>query len=384
MNISCRSLEVMSLTLLMLLGWVKPGWTQEAAMFSGADARSVAFSSDGRWIAAGGLVSPKVRSADPPAAVNATLDGADGIVQVWEAASEKVVFQHIDTKMEVDCVAFSPTGSLLAVGYKGRGVPWKTKLHPLIIWDVTSKKKVLTLPGVSSYQAIAFSPNGKWLATASVVNPGTIPARDASRITIWELPSGRPCHTWETSRRMVGEIRDPYFAVAFSPDSNYVAFGGNHGRLYIGHRESGKIVHKFASNDDFVIASVDFSSDGKWLATAIHEKSAINDTIIRVYDWNSKMLTTTIPAHKNTMSTVAFSPDSKVLYSAGSNPVSKMAGGTWKAWQVPGWKLLHTAKAHSLPTTALAVSPVGRCIVTGAMDGTVKLWQIPETWKKSE
>ena len=76
-------------------------------------------------------------------------------------------------KNGVNCLAFSPRGSVVASG-DGNGA--------IILWSIRDKRPLLTLKGNSSpVNAIAFAPDGRFLASAF----------DDGDLTLWDSASGR-------------------------------------------------------------------------------------------------------------------------------------------------------------------------------------------------
>lgn len=112
----------------------------------------------------------------------------------------------------------------------------------------------------SSVSAVAFSPDGKQLASAS---------RD-STVRLWDVATGAPLQTLE-------DHSDYVRAVAFSPDGKQLASASRDGTIRLW--DAGATLQKFEGHSDSVRA-VAFSSDGKQLASA----SASEDRTIRLWD----------------------------------------------------------------------------------------------------
>jgi WD40 repeat protein len=104
---------------------------------------------------------------------------------------------------EVRSVAFSPNGKLLAAG---------NRYHTVRVWDVASRKEVVTLGGhMSDVWSIAFSPDGKTLAAADT------DWKKPSKVKLWDTA------TWK--ERGAIDVPGEILSIAYAPGGDWLAVG---------------------------------------------------------------------------------------------------------------------------------------------------------------
>ncbi len=234
----------------------------------------------------------------------------DERVFVWDAASGRVLQTLSGDGGFAYDVAFSPDGSTLAGAYSNGTV---------VLWDPATGKALRPPIRVNHTEVagIAFSPNGKLLATAG--------GRDLTA-KVWTLATGE-------ERAALPGVTGRVWGVAFSPDGEFVAAAqGRYVMVWDAvnansvrsrfHAESGRVFH------------VAFSRDSRWLA------SAGWDQTVRLWDVRTGQQVGLLRGHAGHVLGVAFSPDGKRLASCGGY----QGQGEIKIWDAALWE---TNKATS-------------------------------------
>ncbi|KAF0177678.1 MAG: cytochrome C [Limisphaerales bacterium] len=197
---------------------------------------SVAFSTDGRWVAAAGG-EPGLQGQ---AAIWRVTDG--GLVRKFEG--------HFDALYSV---ALSPDGKLLATGSYDQ----KIKL-----WDTATGKEVRTLTGHNgAVYGLAFRPDGRVLASAS----------GDRTVKLWEVATGKRLDTFSQPTK-------EQYTVAFSPDGRRLVAGGVDNRIRLYAVSAGAVEgtnqlleSKFAHEG--AVLRIVFASDGATLLSSAEDRT---------------------------------------------------------------------------------------------------------------
>lgn len=155
------------------------------------------------------------------------------------------------------------------------------------------------------------------------------------------------------------------YTVAFSPDGQLLASGGNNNKAILWSVTNRKEQTTFRGHTKSVM-SVVFSPDGKALASASH------DGHIRLWNVDSKRRHAVF-THTRTgwVRGVAFSPDGQLLASGGGNQ-----HGSVMLWDVGGNQRINPMVGHAAIVESVAFSPDGRLLASASRDKTVKLWDV--------
>jgi serine/threonine protein kinase/WD40 repeat protein len=136
--------------------------------------RTVAFSPDGRWLAAATETA--------------------GRVLVWDMADKKEAdWDGLDAKAPVGAVAFSPDGKLFAAALNWWSKPTD---QPLVrVWEIANGRGKLLhdlQPGYAPAAGLSFSANSKVLAVAVGSGFGMEAPRAKQIVTLWDVRENRP------------------------------------------------------------------------------------------------------------------------------------------------------------------------------------------------
>lgn len=153
----------------------------------------------------------------------------------------------------------------------------------------------------------------------------------------------------------------PVFVAKFSPNDLYVFTGVSGGALKLWEIDTGREVKEYIGHTD-LITDIEFSADGR---TVI---STSRDHTIRFWD-----LFTGIQLKKLTNNTEAVYAAS--LNETGQQMLTGGADRVLRLWTTQG-RLVRTFAGHKSAITSAHFSPDKRFVVSGSIDGVVKVWDL--------
>lgn len=258
----------------------------------------------------------------------------------------------------VAAVAFSPDGKWLAARREG-GV--------VAIWDAGAKRLQMELPALGfggCEKALAFSPQKSLLAWAHEDEAGHKPL----------IRLGSP-----GTENIVASLIQPEAvrSIAFSPDSLTLGTMGYGGTVRLLDLESHQLVTNLPATSNSTASTstlwsksyghVLFSPDSRWLAIGELGRH------IRLVDRKTgeEQESITVSATADGIAALAFSPDSRLLAvgcGAGDNNIY--------IWDLTRNARIARLEGHSGWVAALAFSPDGKTLASAGADQTLRLWDV--------
>jgi WD40 repeat protein len=218
------------------------------------------------------------------------------------------------------------------------------------VWDVDTGQLKHDLTEESNADGVAFSPDGKTLATTSL--------RD--KVRLWDLETGQVLQTIEIADTNV-------MHVAFSPDGKILAAGGmardpnaQKGEVTLFDLATGGAKRTLTGH--IQVRAIAFAPDGKTVAAS--------GSGVKLWDVATGELQHTLS--KGVPMGIAFSPDGKTLAVATVLGEDK---GDVTLWDTRSGKLRQALEGHEHMVYAVAFSPDGRTLASGSRDQTIRLWK---------
>jgi WD40 repeat protein len=252
--------------------------------------------------------------------------GEDRAVLLWDAAEGRRLLSLVGAPdTPVTSLAFAPDGRL-AAGSKDALVR---------IWDVGSGGLLGTMTHESFVDCVAFDAPGDRLATGSDDGAHVWDARGFRRLL--DLGQGEAVH-----------------GVAFAPDGTWLAAATDDGvRLW-----------DLATREE--IHAVDLPDGATCLAASKDRLAAgSNDSRIVLIDPAAGEIAGVLRGHADPVSALAFTADGQRLVTASYDK-------TVRVWGVRDAALLAVFQGHD--EAVLSVGAAGGTLVSGAADGTMRLW----------
>jgi WD40 repeat protein len=292
----------------------------------------------------------------------------------------------------------------LAINHRETCEVWDTRSKQLVFRVRAHQADVFWKPGV---QTVAFSHNGKFLATAGM---------DKS-IKIWDAESRAEVNDLHDVYEEEGhghfrpqthfELKclrghaDTVCSLDWSPDDTRLVTAGADGSVRVWDAAAGKQKFTLVKSGP-PVQSVAWSHDGQLVA------SGGDDKTVTIWNVESRRLVFSLTGHPQPIKSIAWSPDSQRLISAGQGAfkIWNLATGALErdlpfpttdrpvcAWSPDGRRLaiagehlcvrildplsgdeLLSLRGHAGPMGAVAWSPDGKSLASVDMRGRLKIW----------
>ena len=278
----------------------------------------------------------------------------------------------------IQAVAFSSDGKFLATG-DSNGI--------VTVWDTASRREIFICKGhTRCVYSVTFSPDSTIIASGS----------DDQTVRLWDIKSGE-------FRNILKGHTSTVYSVAFNPDGTMIASGSFDQTLRLWDINNGACLRIFEGHTN-LINSVAFSIDGTMLASSSLDQtvrlwdiisgdcktldehtcsvisvafspdgatfaSGSNDQTVRVWDIKSGECSKILKGHTSSIYSIAFSFDGALLASASYDR-------TVQLWDVKSGKCCKTLQGHTSAVISVAFSPDKKMLASGSNDKTVRLWDI--------
>ncbi|MGH9928912.1 MAG: WD40 repeat domain-containing protein [Pyrinomonadaceae bacterium] len=214
------------------------------------------------------------------------------------------------------------------------------------IWDAATGRLRSSIENNERIYRASFTPEGNALMTVE----------QQGAMKLWEVETGQ----FRAQVAPKGHLENLMKSFEFSRDGERVAtffFGDT--RLW--NLKTGALLHKLP---DSQTSDATFSPDGRWLATASHDKQSAG----KIWSVETGELKLSLAATGNKSASVIFNSDGTILVTTNDRAVT--------LWDAQTGELLATLGEARYP---VAFSPDGHTVVTGARNDTAILWELRGT-----
>ena len=207
--------------------------------------------------------------------------------------------------------------------------------------------------------ALAFSPNGKYLVVGNWVG-----------VWWYDVSTWSPIALWETRRGTIA-------CITFSPNGKRIIIGNYDGEVKVWDVSSGVFVSQMARR--WTPAQLAFSADNLHFATSFRSSGVVYlwdaDTGEEVAKLSTKPEIKLEKHSKDVRRPLCFSSDGQLL--AHASPVDTNGTADFiSVWDIKTFEPIASIRDYTTQVETLAFSPCGKYLAVGDASGTLKEWEI--------
>ena len=272
------------------------------------------------------------RIAFNPDSTRLATGSGDNTVRIWDVATGQEILILTDYSSWIQSITFSSDGNRLAASSN----------NELIIWDATTGDEFLKINDGAT--ALAFSPDGKQLASADI----------DGIIKIWEVASDSQILQLSGHTNQVIDLK-------YSPDGTQIASASLDRTVRIWDADSGQALLMLAGHASGIF-EIDFSPDGNSVATGSGDNTA------RIWDITPSGSKEIFTLSGRQFREVHFSPDDTRIVT------SSFEDGVVQVWNMENGQEILKIDAHEGRVYQAIFSSDGKQIATSSVDNTAKIW----------
>ena len=266
---------------------------------------------------------------------------------------------------------FSSEGLLATTGRDGKNE----------IWNISTRIKVWENPIINSWaDCISFSPDDRYFLSGEGCNPTWNPGACSERfgnLTIWDLENDNIIYNITGFSRTPNDIQ-------FSPTNSDVFACAEANTISFWDITTGELIKSMQTGDEGKLHSVNYSPDGKILASASWDES------VKIWNISTTDLITTLE-HEFSPWAVAFSPDGKLLATSEGkrntyeDQTFPIHDPTIRIYDTTTFEVVQKLKGHKTAIVRVIFSPAGTfnppILASGDIIGEIRLWKQQEIEK---
>jgi hypothetical protein len=292
--------------------------------------RTVAVAPDGGWALSG---------------------GDDATIRLWDLANGRELLRLVGHTGAVMSLALDQEGTrALSGGWDGT----------VRLWDLATGQQILCLEGTwKGIKCVALSADG---TRALFVGADHV-------LRWWDLASRQPLHD------MTGHT-EAIHDVSLSADGRLGLSASDDHTVRLWDLAAGREIQRYEGHAD-TVTSVAIAPNGRWVL------SGSSDHTLRFWDLQAGHELRCLTGHTNWINSAVIGADGRRALTGGGGEVKegRFSDGddtTVRLWDVVAGQELHCFRGHTASVTSVALSADGSRAVSGSLDQTVRVWEIPK------